>query len=466
MAVLHQVKDRLYLAQNIRGLTLDETKFRKFQPTQALVYHAYCDDFGPVCMAAVVDFVKLLDAELAKFPDANIVFLAPDGKRALTNAVFLLGAYMILKIDMTPTNVELCFRWLDHTSLESYRDATFASPTFRLRLIDCWRGLGKGMEHGWVRYGADGYMWGDIDVDEYRHNDSPVNGNLTMVVPDKFVAFQGPKDLGGAEYLDNARGGRDFSPAYYAAILSELGVGTVVRLNEPLYAAEDLTSRGFVHVDLEFDDCTCPPDAIVEAFLRAADAEPGAVAVHCKAGLGRTGTLIALYMMRSRGFTAREAMGWLRIMRPGSVIGQQQQYLVDVEAALAALPRSSVSFDSSSDVSAAADVAGSATPGQPGSLLVRPSTGPTAQAARTAAILCRIASAPVGGDAGGAGSAGRECGEPDAAAATASAAAASAAAAELAMQVEAGRERRAASATAAAQISDGGATCSEGSRAA
>ncbi|KAK7197842.1 tyrosine phosphatase [Novymonas esmeraldas] len=65
-----------------------------------------------------------------------------------------------------------------------------------------------------------------------------------------------------------------------------------------------------------------------------APGERGAVAVHCLAGLGRTGTMLAVYMMRHYGFTSRAVIGWLRLCRPGSITGIQQQYLDAMERRL------------------------------------------------------------------------------------------------------------------------------------
>ncbi|OQR75039.1 dual specificity protein phosphatase CDC14A-like [Tropilaelaps mercedesae] len=86
--------------------------------------------------------------------------------------------------------------------------------------------------------------------------------------------------------------------------------------------------------DLYFVDGSTPSDAIMREFLEIAENAPGALAVHCKAGLGRTGTLIACYIMKHYRFTAAEAIGWIRICRPGSVIGHQQHWLEEKQAYL------------------------------------------------------------------------------------------------------------------------------------
>ena len=56
------------------------------------------------------------------------------------------------------------------------------------------------------------------------------------------------------------------------------------------------------------------------------------MAIHCKAGLGRTGTLIGLYAMKHFKFPAAAFIGWIRIARPGSILGPQQHYLIEKEA--------------------------------------------------------------------------------------------------------------------------------------
>ena len=168
------------------------------------------------------------------------------------------------------------------------------------------------------------------------HYDDPINGDLHVIVPDKLIAMKGPVDLpAGKLWRDTPQGSRDFSPEHYAQVLRDFDVCAVVRLNEARYATGPFRAAGIAVADMPFDDCRAPPDAVVAKFLLLAETAPGAVAVHCKAGLGRTGTLLGLHLMKSFGLTARQAMGWLRIVRPGSVIGEQQRYLCDMEPAIA-----------------------------------------------------------------------------------------------------------------------------------
>jgi atypical dual specificity phosphatase len=116
------------------------------------------------------------------------------------------------------------------------------------------------------------------------------------------------------------------------AALRERGIGALVTLTEAPLPDGAAERHDLVALHLPVDDLHPPtPDQFLAAlrFIDRQRVEGRAVAVHCKVGQGRTGTVLAAYLIRA-GRPADEAIAAVRAACPGA-IGSPTQ-----EAALAA----------------------------------------------------------------------------------------------------------------------------------
>ncbi|XP_074935490.1 dual specificity protein phosphatase CDC14B isoform X2 [Phalacrocorax aristotelis] len=288
-----------------------------------LVYENFYADFGPLNLAMVYRYCCKLNKKLKSFSliRKKIIHYTGFDQKKQANAAFLIGSYAIIYLRESPEDV---YRLILAGSISylPFRDASFGTCSFHLTLLDCFHAISKALQYGFLDFNT-------FDVNEYEHYERAENGDFNWIIPNKFIAFSGPHSRSKIE-----NGYPHHAPEAYFPYFRKHKVTTIIRLNKKLYDAKRFTDAGFEHFDLFFADGSTPSDTIVKTFLNICENAEGVIAVHCKAGLGRTGTLIACYIMKHYRMTAAETIAWIRINRPGSVIGPQQHFLMDKQAEL------------------------------------------------------------------------------------------------------------------------------------
>jgi uncharacterized protein len=113
-------------------------------------------------------------------------------------------------------------------------------------------------------------------------------------------------------------------------LLEKQGVKSLLSLTEEPIPADLLARHEFRIEHLPVADFTAPTlnqveraIAIIDGFL----AQGLPVAVHCGAGLGRTGTILACYLV-SQGSSAKDAIELVRTKRPGSIEMPEQEAVI------------------------------------------------------------------------------------------------------------------------------------------
>lgn len=105
------------------------------------------------------------------------------------------------------------------------------------------------------------------------------------------------------------------------AALRAYGIASVLSLTETPVLAHEIEAAGLDALHLPVDDFQAPTTRQLLralAFIDSSLAENMPVAVHCLAGQGRTGTILAAWLLRS-GLSADDAIAEIRALAPGAI---------------------------------------------------------------------------------------------------------------------------------------------------
>eukprot|EP00825_Cyclidium_porcatum_P041761 TRINITY_DN554_c0_g3_i3.p1 TRINITY_DN554_c0_g3~~TRINITY_DN554_c0_g3_i3.p1 ORF type:complete len:484 (-),score=65.11 TRINITY_DN554_c0_g3_i3:92-1516(-) len=311
---------------------------------QSHKYYSFNYDFGPLHLGEIYRFINKIESALRICEKNNtpICVLTGTNPEKSVNSALLMCSFLIISKKYSP---EMAFQYFEpiHAQLTAYRDST-GDPVchYQCDLIDCLRGLYFAFKLQWFNFGQ-------FDVAEYEKLSQKGYGDINEILPGIY-AFSGPLSQRPLNQMGNV-----YTPDDYIPMFNRYNIKLVIRLNPPQYDENIFKQNGIDHKDLIFEDGTAPSEVIcmltqinllsrlifiyildqyflfsfffqeiIDQFLDYVENAQGAVAIHCKSGLGRTGTLIGMYAMKHYHISAADFIGWVRIVRPGSIHGPQQ----------------------------------------------------------------------------------------------------------------------------------------------
>jgi hypothetical protein len=105
-----------------------------------LNYQAFCADFGPMNLACVVRFNRMVREKLSS-PQLEgyktIVVYTGNSPQQRSNLAFMLGAYLCIEEGVSPDDAWSMYASLEPGTFAAFRDATFVKSTYDLSILDC-----------------------------------------------------------------------------------------------------------------------------------------------------------------------------------------------------------------------------------------------------------------------------------------------------------------------------------------
>jgi len=115
--------------------------------------------------------------------------------------------------------------------------------------------------------------------------------------------------------------------------LVQRGIKSIVTVREVPLPPDWFEDRDVSYLHLRVEDFGAPSIEELEAsvnFIEQQLQDERPVMVHCAAGKGRTGTVLAAFLVKNENLSAEQAIEKLRTIRPGSVQSVVQETAVSM----------------------------------------------------------------------------------------------------------------------------------------
>lgn len=113
--------------------------------------------------------------------------------------------------------------------------------------------------------------------------------------------------------------------------IQDQGIKSIVTMTETALPQAWIKNVNYLHIPTE--DLSAPDmekiDSVVDFIHQRLECDVP-VMVHCAAGIGRTGTILACYLIKYQNHSAKNAIDKVRKKRPGSVQSESQEIAISL----------------------------------------------------------------------------------------------------------------------------------------